>query len=195
MDGNLTRVAFPLTLEDGKKPHVMLELDESEFAAIGFAVSQWALLEAQLLFATKALHEMAGTEMPSDATQDSFRRRFRAFTSALEAVKEAKVYEVWSSLPGKIAKENGIRQALTHGVWAYDCRDVDQLGVHLIRGEGEGRPKRLPKEALFSFAKRVGEIIFVLRYPRGRDQWLEEHAAAGFSVSRSFLREMTKRKE
>lgn len=194
MNGNLTRVAIPL--ENGKKPYVMLELDEREFAAIGFAVSQWALLEAQILFATKLLHEMAGTKAPTDATQDSFRRRLRAFTSALEAVKEAKIYEIWSPLSGKIARENGIRQALTHGVWAYDHRDVDQLHAHLVRGGEAGKPQRLPKEALFSFAERVGEIIFILMYPGGKDQWLEEHAAGGVSVSRSFLREVvTKRRE
>lgn len=195
LTGNLTKVMLPL---DGRKPRVLIELDERECASIGFALIQWSMLEAQIKLATESLCAFKQIDVPKDADQDSFRRRLAAFRAVLATFKGATVHELWWPLLDKIARENGVRQGITHGLWAYDLSDPHAIGVQMTRGKDAGIAHSLTTDELIEFAERVGEILFVLMYPGGSDQWMEERAEAleesGGYISREFLKMITQPK-
>ena len=187
---SLLRIAF--SLDPKKTPsRIDFELDEKEYAVIGFAMVHWSFLEHALLQCSLGLAEALGVPLPDDARQDSLRRRLGAFRSLIANITDAAVLNDFERLASDIANENGFRQKLAHGIWHYDSADPDILHVEVSRHDGTRPSEFLNKDRIVDFALRVSVISFKLLYPGGYT--LEDHAAdfTGSSYSRAFVRMMT----
>jgi hypothetical protein len=186
---SLLRIAFSL---NPKKPsRIDFELDEKEFAVIGYAMVHWSFLEHALLQCTLGLAEALAVAVPPDARQDSLRRRLAALRELIAQIPDKDVRKAFEELDSNIAKENGFRQKLAHGIWHYDSADPDILHVEVSRHDGAGPSEFLNKDRIVDFAHRVSVISFKLLHPGGYT--IDDHAAefTGSSYSRSFVRMMT----
>jgi hypothetical protein len=114
-----------------------------------------------------------------------------AFRKVTEQIDGAENRRQFAHLAARIAKENGFRQKLAHGIWHYDAADPDILHVEVSRHGADGPTEFLNTKRIFEFARRVGAISFELLHPGGytMDDYAADHT--GVSFSRSFIRMMT----
>jgi hypothetical protein len=186
---SLLRFGFSM---DPNQPSVVdFELDQKEFGVLGFAMVHWSFMEHALLQTTIALADAIGVEVSTDVRQDSFRRRLDAFRKVTAQIDGAENRRQFAHLASRIAKENGFRQKLAHGIWHYDAADPDILHVEVSRHGADGPTEFLNTKRIFEFARRVGAISFELLHPGGytMDDYAADHT--GVSFSRSFIRMMT----
>jgi hypothetical protein len=155
---SLLRVAF--SLDPKKTPsRIDFELDEKEYAVIGYAMVHWSFLEHALLQCSLGLAEALGVALSDDARQDSLRRRLGAFRSLIANITEATVHKKFQRLAAEIAKENGFRQKLAHGIWHYDVADPDILHVEISRHGGAGPSEFLNKDKIQVHAPRQRHFV------------------------------------
>jgi hypothetical protein len=172
---------------DPKTPNRFeFDMGEREMAAIGYATVHWAFMEEVLYTRTALLARRAKVQIPAAANDLSFSRRIRAFRLLVRAtIKDQAVKERWNNLIARIAKENGIRQKIVHGLWSYDARKPHRLFSRPRRSLGTWATS-FSAETLYEFGARVGSISYELLYPKGSKGARERIAARGFSpITRS----------
>ncbi len=164
------------------------ELDEKELCAVGYAIVHWSFLEHALLQATEGIAAELGIEVSADARQDSFRRRLVGFKSVVAQVKDERARKHLDLVADKIATENGFRQKITHGIWAYDAADPDVLHVEISRA-GKGPNALLNVDKIVAFAQRVSGLAVDLLHPCGlTKEEIVSQRDGGFYISRAGLR-------
>jgi hypothetical protein len=186
----LSLLRFGFSTDPTKPSIVDFEMDEKEFGVIGYALVHWSFMEHALQKSTIGLAEALGVKCPTDAKQDSFRRRLNAFRGLVELIDGEQNKKPLHSLAARISKENGFRQKLAHGIWHYDAADPDILHVEVSRHDDDGPTEYFNRTRIFEFAWRVGAISFELLHPGGYT--IQDHAAEhpGNSFSRAFQRAM-----
>lgn len=142
------------------------DLDVKEYAALGYAVAQWAYMEDALLKATEGIAEAIEKPFPAEARSDAFRPRLRAFYDLIQLIPSPDAKKLYLDLHARITTENGLRQILTHGLWSFDASDPKVLIVDKPSAAG-GSFKLLNQNGIVDFAIRVSRISLQLLYPNG----------------------------
>lgn len=163
------------------------DLDQKELAAIGWVTAHWAILEHYLLHQTVEMAKARSAEPNQDAFNLSFARRFKAWLSEVRLLSAGDRKTQLEKLSGKIARCEDVRHKTTHGLWAWDMADPDQLTAF------SNRPRvafeiSVDADGLIKLAQEIGEVNFVLAYPNGKEDFYAEKAAEGSSFSRSFIK-------
>lgn len=172
---------------DGKSHQLGPDLEQKEFAAIGWVVSTWSILEHYILTQTVEMAQARNAEPDPETFNFSFSRRFKAWLTEVRALPESKRKAQLEKLSGKIGNCEDRRHKTTHGLWAWETADPDKLKAFSTRPRVEFEVA-VDFEGLISLAQEIGEINFALAYPNGKDDFYAEKAAEGGSFSRGFLK-------
>ena len=112
---------------DGKLNQLGPDLEEKELAAIGWVTAHWAILEHYLLHQSMEMAEARGAEPAKDVFNLSFARRRKAWLEEIRLLPDGDRKTQLEKLSGKIANCEDRRHKTTHGLWAWDLADPDQL--------------------------------------------------------------------
>jgi hypothetical protein len=160
--GNL--LMYTLPVDEKKRPGIRFDLLEQESGVIGLVVIQWAFLEYALFVRTAGLVEKAKLEFPKDALSFSFSRRLRAFRGAAEkAIKSKATKKKIFNLISRIARAEGYRHKIAHGLWSYNPKRLEQL----FAIDRRGRFEPFDVKKLLDFSDSIGELSFELIHPGG----------------------------
>jgi hypothetical protein len=170
------------------------DLEQKELAAIGWVTAHWAILEHYLLHQSVEMAEARGVEPHQDTFNLSFARRFKAWLDEVRLLPEGDRKIQLEKLSGKIANCEDRRHKTTHGLWAWDVTDPDQLKTFSHRPRVEFEIS-IDFDDLINLAQEIGEVNFVLAYPNGKEDFYAEKAAEGGGFSRSFLKAIRPDKE
>lgn len=181
------------SLDDKKPSYIAPDLEKDELAAIGFVVTQWAMLEHRILDATlDRLPEEGDAKIIKKACALSLSQRMEAWKDAIEkycADREERARLI--ALHERVATLSRARHEVAHGLWEWEDGDPAKLTAYSLR---PGRESELSFDfkSLVDLAIQIGQTTFLLRYPGGNKQVDEERLKhlqeTGFSVSRAFLK-------
>jgi hypothetical protein len=167
------------------------DLGEREYSSIGFATVHWAFLEEAMFRRTVYFAKRAKVRVPKEAHDLSFSRRIRALRLLMSTtVKNPKRKRWWNLIISAIAKENGIRQKIVHGLWSYNPRQPDRLYSSLRPSLGKWMTP-FNVDSLSEFGERVGELSFALLHPPSWGGRLPKDDGYYSYMSRSFLLRMS----
>jgi hypothetical protein len=172
---------------DGKLNQLGPDLEEKELAAIGWVTAHWAILEHYLLHQSMEMAEARGAEPAKDVFNLSFARRRKAWLEEIRLLPDGDRKTQLEKLSGKIANCEDRRHKTTHGLWAWDLADPDQLKTFSKRPRVEFEI-RIDLDGLVKFAQEIGEVNFVLAYPNGIQDFYADRANESGHFSRSFLK-------
>lgn len=185
-------------VDDNHIVHADLTSEERE--AIGYVITQWALLEHIILIHTIHLAQSANAPVPANALNKSFDKRSDAWRLSIEKhVTDPKERERLLALYKQARDAEDRRHKVAHGVWTW----------------AEGNPTRLlacsfhpdfafehgfDLDRLRKLGNEIGAIGFQIEYPGGKDEaWrvgfescADENGQVSY-VSRAFLLEMKKK--
>ncbi len=152
-------------IDKNRRPSFHFDLNEEEFGVIGLVVVQWAFLEHALLERTAKLAERARIAVPKDALSFSFTRRLRAFRDLVDqAIKRKTTKDKILNLISRIARAEGYRHRIAHGLWSYNPKRLEQLWA-IDRRRPSVEPFNVNK--LVDFGNSIGELSFELIHPGG----------------------------
>jgi hypothetical protein len=161
--GNLLSISVPV--DKNRRPGFHFDLSQEEFGVIGLVVVQWAFLEHALFVRTSQLAERARIAVPQDALSFSFTRRLRAFRSLVDRTIRRKATKIKTlQLISRIARAEGYRHRIAHGLWSYNPKRLEQLWA-IDRRRPHVEPFNVKK--LVDFGDAIGELSFELIYPGG----------------------------
>jgi hypothetical protein len=173
-------------------PSMSPDLDERELFAIGAVTANWSLLEHFILAQTAEMAQARKAEIPADAFNLSFGRRYAAWLAEVrQLANDDADKKRLESLAGKISNCENLRHKVTHGLWEWEISNPDKLRAFSTRPRVEFEMST-DFDALIKLARAIGEINFCMTYPGGKDQFDEARAKVGASMSRSFIRAATK---
>jgi hypothetical protein len=112
-------VRYSLSLVDNRH-RLEPDLEEEEFAAIGYVTAQWAPLEHKILASTLALSYESGAAPPVEATNLWFEKRLGARKTIERFVTNKKEKARLLRLVSKAANLSASRHKLAHGLWTWD---------------------------------------------------------------------------
>lgn len=179
-----TVVTVPL---QGGLPQLGPDLEEKELAAIGWVTAHWAILEHHLLYQSVEMAVARGAAPDGDVYSLSFSRRLKAWLSEVRQLPEGDRKTILEKLSGKIANCESRRHQTTHGLWAWEASDPDKLKTFSTRPKVEFEVS-IDLDGLVQLAQQIGEVNFVLAYPKGMEDVYAEKAASAGSFSRGFLK-------
>lgn len=164
------------------------QLSEREFAAVGFVMVHWALVEDALHMRTAAIAKSNRVVLDADATSDNFSRRLRAMRKLVTQSKQGPAAkERWLRTLDRLSTCNGQRQRLAHGLWSFNAKFPDRLWS----SPPSRRPARLEpfdEKKMLDLGNELASIAYALRFPSGVPaRWL------GASPSRPWLQESMNR--
>lgn len=183
-------LVYPL---DGTvSPHLTPDLEEKEIYAIGYIVTQWSMLEHEVLVETaKLLPDAGDEEVAKEATSFAFSRRLKAWKMAIDKyAKDDAEKKRLISLHGTVAQIEDDRHKVAHGLWDWDETDPTKIKAHSFRPRADFE-KKYDFDALIALGTRVGQTTFKMRYPGGRkqsDEALAKRLSERGYMSRAFIK-------
>jgi len=167
-----------MSLRGKAPPMVDSELSQAELAAIGRVTVLWAELEHLVLDATLALADIAGIPPPEDAYSFAFKKRLRTARILAKECLVENDFKAWVlGVFNKISALEQGRNRITHGLWEWLPSDPASTKAFSHRKKLEFN-ERFDFQKLTKLGRTVGEVVFVMRYPGGITQFLEENAEA-----------------
>lgn len=152
-------------LETGRRGYEF-ELARNEYGAIGYVVVHWAFLEFALHERTKAFARRAKVTLPKQAHSFSFTRRLTALRELMLAcITDKNAIKRWEKLISRIARAEGRRHRIAHGLWSYNPRRVERLWAHDRRTK-HSYAAGFDVTSLGEFGASVGALSFDLLHPR-----------------------------
>jgi hypothetical protein len=82
---------------------------------------------------------------------------------AEQAIKRRATKDKVANLISRIARAEGYRHKIAHGLWSYNPKRLEQL----FSMDRRGRFEPFDVEKLLAFADSIGELSFELIYPGG----------------------------
>jgi hypothetical protein len=147
------------------RPSFHFDLTGEEFCSIGMVVVQWAYLEHAVFERTVQLAQRYRLPVPENALSTSFSRRLRALREfANTVIKREATKKHFANLVSRIARAEGYRHRVAHGLWSYNPRRLEQLWSLSYR-RSNVEPFNVKK--LTDFADLIGELSFELMRPGG----------------------------
>ena len=196
-----SRYMVSLSLVDDN--HIVhAELTSEECEAIGYVITQWALLEHIILMHTIELAQSANEPVPEDALNKAFDKRSEAWRRSIENhVTDAKERERLLVLYRKTRDAEDHRHKVAHGVWTWAEGTPTRLLAYSFRPEVAFQ-HGFDLDRLRKLGDEIGAIGFQIEYPGGKHEaWrvslescADENGQVRY-VSRSFLLEMKKMEE
>jgi hypothetical protein len=165
--GNLLMISWPVDVKEGNPRRARFNFDLSlqEFGVIGLIVVHWAFLESALFERTVQLVYRYRIPLPNEAVSLSFTRRLRVFRDVVEQnIKRKPTKAKLLNLVSRIARAEGYRHRIAHGLWSYNPRRLEQLWA-IDRRQGHVEPFDVKK--LRDFSNSLGELSFELLHPAG----------------------------
>jgi hypothetical protein len=160
--GNLLMINVPI--DKTRRASYQIDLDKDEFGVIGLIVVHWAFLEYALFVRTVELAKRACIAVPVDALNFSFTRRLRVFRDLVNQVVTRKATkDKFLTLISRIARAEGYRHRIAHGLWSYNPKRLEQLWS-INRGR---RVEPFDVNKLAEFGYSLGELSFELLHPGG----------------------------
>jgi hypothetical protein len=180
--------------------HVNADLTREECEAIGYVITQWALLEHIILMHTIELAQSANAPVPDNALNKSFDKRSEAWRLSIENhVNDAQERERLLALYRKTKDAEDRRHKVAHGVWTWAEGTPTRLLAYSFRPDVAFQ-HGFDLDRLRKLGDEIGAIGFQIEYPGGEPEarrvWLESLADENGQVqyvSRAFLLEMKKK--
>jgi len=179
---------------------VQADLTSDECEAIGYVITQWALLEHIILIHTIRLAQSANAPVPANALNKSFDKRSDAWRLSIEnRVTDPKERERLLALYRKARDAEDRRHKVAHGVWTWAEGDPTRLLAYSFRPDVAFQ-HGFDLDRLRKLGDEIGAIGFQIEYPGGKDEaWrvgfescADENGQVSY-VSRAFLLEMKKK--
>jgi len=149
-----------------------LDLEPRELGSIGYVMTQWALLEHELFFATASLAERGKLLLPKEAWDLSFTKRLNAFRTIVKASTRSKSRQTrLLGLSDRIGTAEGNRHRIAHDFWTYNPKRIDQLWSMNVR-RPNSRMVPFSSEKLWSLGDLFGQLAFELRFGKPRRHML-----------------------
>jgi hypothetical protein len=179
---------------------VRADLTSEECEAIGYVITQWALLEHIILMHTVELAQSANAPVPEDALNKSFDKRSEAWRRSIENhITDLKERERLLLLYRRTKDAEDRRHKVAHGVWTWAEGNPTRLLAYSFR-PNVAFQHGFDLDRLRKLGDEIGAIGFQIEYPEGADEaWrVSFESCADDSgqvryVSRSFLLEMKKK--
>lgn len=168
MSNDIVKIFFNLEKDSGHR--IETSLEEKELAAIGYVTVQWAYLEHIILTHTLRMAHQNNVPIPVGATSKSFEDRRNAWRKLIEeSVTDATERTALLKIVSKIANLELKRHRLTHGLWGWDEEDPTTMRAYSFRPRVEFDVD-FDFDGLMELGFRIGEMIFQLAFPGGKEQ-------------------------
>ncbi len=158
-------------------------LSERETYLIGSIVSQWGFLESDIFDQT--LLSFEGCEsLPASMNKNAqFSAVLQLWLERVVELSDEATKLILKAQYDKIVSLAEFRQAVVHSRWEWRPDFPDEIIAVRIHNKCIKRVK-FTSDDLADFATDLGEIRYVIRYPRGIQDRAQEMAAVGGYISR-----------
>jgi hypothetical protein len=163
-----------------------VELSERELLSIGKIVALWELLEYQIFCQTLQCFDTPNAPFP-DLPKEMNNIQF----SGVLALWKSLVVDVADSERNKVLKQQykailyymNFRNALIHGMWDWSLAAPEQITSIRIRKKDIIKT-HFTADDLACFAETLETINYKIRYPGGKEDFINEWIKEGSSMTR-----------
>ena len=149
---------------------VRAELTGEECEAIGYVISQWALLEHIIFMQTAGLAQSVDAPVPEDALNKSFDKRSEAWRLSIEThVTDPQERERLLLLYRRTKDAEDRRHKVAHGVWTWAEGNPTRLLAYSFR-PNVAFQHGFDLNRLHNLGDEIGAIGFRIEYPGGADE-------------------------